>query len=387
MHVRTVALIVLLTGIAGSLIGVGATQVWNDGSEDGSTGAPAPALSEASAEDSSQGASLVTDCLTAADGYEQVRPAVVEITSTLGSSGPFGQQGSGTGTGIMIDSDGHILTNYHVVEGATGIEVRFNDGSISSAELVGSDPANDLAVIQVDTSGLEPTAAELGDSDAMRVGDPVLAIGSPFNLEGTLTQGIVSAVDRTYSSGASTRPIREMIQTDAAVNPGNSGGPLLNCQGEVIGINTLLENPTGENVNVGVAFAVAINTANRSLTQMLAGKTVSHPWLGIAGPAVADQLGVETDSGVYVTLVSSDSPADDVGLQAAFSSQSAAASSDALRPGGDVILEADGNDMASIDELAAYLDENKQPGDSVELTVLRDGGKVSVKVQLADWPS
>jgi len=391
MHMRTVALIVLLTGIAGSLIGVGATQVWNDGSEDGSTGAPAPALSEASAEDSSQGASLVTDCLTAADGYEQVRPAVVEITSTLGSSGPFGQQGSGTGTGIMIDSDGHILTNYHVVEGATGIEVRFNDGSISSAELVGSDPANDLAVIQVDTSGLEPTAAELGDSDAMRVGDPVLAIGSPFNLEGTLTQGIVSAVDRTYSSGASTRPIREMIQTDAAVNPGNSGGPLLNCQGEVIGINTLLENPTGENVNVGVAFAVAINTANRSLTQMLAGKTVSHPWLGIAGedvtPAVADQLGVETDSGVYVTLVSSDSPADDVGLQAAFSSQSAAASSDALRPGGDVILEADGNDMASIDELAAYLDENKQPGDSVELTVLRDGGKVSVKVQLADWPS
>jgi len=124
---------------------------------------------------------------------------------------------------------------------------------------------------------------------------------------------------------------------------------------------------------------------------MLAGKTVSHPWLGIAGedvtPAVADLLGVETDSGVYVTLVSSDSPADDVGLQAAFSSQSAAASSDALRPGGDVILEADGNDMASIDELAAYLDENKQPGDSVELTVLRDGGKVSVKVQLADWPS
>jgi len=391
MHMRTVALIVLLTGIAGSLIGVGATQVWNDGSEDGSTGAPAPALSEASAEDSSQGASLVTDCLTAADVYEQVRPAVVEITSTLGSSGPFGQQGSGTGTGIMIDSDGHILTNYHVVEGATGIEVRFNDGSISSAELVGSDPANDLAVIQVDTSGLETTAAELGDSDALRVGDPVLAIGSPFNLEGTLTQGIVSAVDRTYSSGASTRPIREMIQTDAAVNPGNSGGPLLNCQGEVIGINTLLENPTGENVNVGVAFAVAINTANRSLTQMLAGKTVSHPWLGIAGedvtPAVADQLGVETDSGVYVTLVSSDSPADDVGLQAAFSSQSAAASSDALRPGGDVILEADGNDMASIDELAAYLDENKQPGDSVELTVLRDGETVSVTARLTEWPS
>src|SRR3990172_1227145 len=389
MHMRTVALIVLLTGIAGSLIGVGATEVGNEGSEDGSTGAPAPALSEASAEDSSQGASLVTDCLTAADVYEQVRPAVVEITSTLGSSGPFGQQGSGTGTGIMIDSDGHILTNYHVVEGATGIEVRFNDGSISSAELVGSDPANDLAVIQVDTSGLEPTAAELGDSDAMGVGDPVLAIGSPFNLEGTLTQGIVSAVDRTYSSGASTRPIREMIQTDAAVNPGNSGGPLLNCQGEVIGINTLLENPTGENVNVGIAFAVAINTAKNSLPELQAGETVSHPWLGIAGtdvtPALAQELGLDQDSGVYVTLVSGGSPASAAGVRGAFASQNQAAASSAVRPGGDLILAVDGQAVTSIDELATYLDEQKRPGESVELSVLRDGENVVLTAQLAEW--
>ena len=391
MRKRTIALIALTSALIGSVMGVGAVQVWDSGGDNG-----VPAVSTATSPTSTdnepaQGTSLVADCLTAAAVYEQVRPAVVEITSTVGSRGPFGPQGSGTGTGVIIDADGHILTNYHVVEGASSIEVRFEDGSTASAELIGSDPANDLAVIQVDASGLDLTAAKLGDSEALRAGDPVLAIGSPFNLEGTLTQGIVSAIDRTYSTGASTRPIREMIQTDAAVNPGNSGGPLLNCQGEVVGINSLLENPTGANVNVGVAFAVAINTAKRSLSEMLAGEKVSHPWLGIAGvdvtPAVAKEVGVDVDSGVYVTLVSSGSPADDAGLRAAFQSQNAAANSEALRAGGDVILAADGTDVTGIDQLAGYLDENKQPGDRVELTVLRDGQTMSVTAQLADWPS
>jgi len=257
--------------------------------------------------------------------------------------------------------------------------------------LIGSDPANDLALIDADVSGKDLTAADLGDSDALRVGDPVLAIGNPFNLEATLTQGIVSAIDRTYSSGASTRPIREMIQTDAAVNPGNSGGPLLNCRGEVIGINSLLENPSGANVNVGVAFAVAINTAKQSLSQMEAGETVSHSWLGVAGvdvtPALAEELGLDAESGVYVTLVSANSPADEAGLQGAFASQNQAAGSETVRAGGDVILAADGESVTSVDELAGYLDDNKQPGDSVELTILRDGREVTVQAQLAEWPS
>jgi S1-C subfamily serine protease len=232
--------------------------------------------------------------------------------------------------------------------------------------------------------------AELGDSDALRVGDAVLAIGNPFNLEGTLTQGIVSAIDRTYATGGNTRPIREMIQTDAAVNPGNSGGPLLNCHGQVVGINSLLENPTGENVNVGVAFAVAINTAKRSLPEMLAGETVSHPWLGIAGldvtPALDEELGLGTDSGVYVTLVSQGSPADDSGLEGAFASENQAAGGN-VRPGGDVILAVDGQSVASIDELAGYLDESKRPGDSVGLTVLRDGEELSLEAELVEWPA
>jgi S1-C subfamily serine protease len=323
--------------------------------------------------------------------YEQVRPSVVEITSTVASAGTFGQQAEATGTGIIIDSDGRILTNYHVVQGARSIEVRFDDSSTAPAKLLGSDPANDLAVIEADASGQKLTPAELGDSGSVRVGDIVLAIGNPFNLEGTLTQGVVSAIDRTYSTGANTRPIREMIQTDAAVNPGNSGGPLLNCQGQVIGINTLLENPTGENVNVGVAFAVASNTAERSLQAMIGGQTVSHPWLGIAGvdlsPAVAEEAGVEATKGVYVTLVSDGGPADQAGLQAAFQSANAAAASDTVQPGGDVILAVDGTDVAGIDELAGYLDENKQPGDTVELKLLRDGKEVSVQAQLAEWPA
>jgi S1-C subfamily serine protease len=291
----------------------------------------------------------------------------------------------------VIGGDGRILTNYHVISGATSLEVRFADGSTSAAQVVGGDPASDLAVIQVTGAGLDIVAADLGDSDALHVGDLVLAIGNPFNLEGTLTQGIVSAVDRTYATGANTRPIRKMIQTDAAVNPGNSGGPLLNCQGQVIGINTLLENPTGENVNVGVAFAVAINTAKRSLPQMLAGETVSHPWLGIAGvdvtPALAQELGLNQDSGVYVTLVSGGSPASAAGLRGAFASQDQAAASSAVRTGGDLVLAVDGQAVTSIDELAAYLDEQKRPGESVELSVLRDGENVFITAQLAEWPA
>src|SRR3990172_2333222 len=378
MRLRSIAASVLVAGIIGGLIAAGAAQMFDNGRES-VVSAHTASNSAADDEGSPKVLSLSTDCLSAADLYDQVRPAVVQITVAAGRSG-------GTGTGIILDMEGRILTNYHVVEGADSIEVRFEDGSTASAELIGSDPANDLALIAADASGKDLTTADLGDSEALRVGDPVLAIGNPFNLEATLTQGIVSAIDRTYSTGANTRPIREMIQTDAAVNPGNSGGPLLNCQGEVIGINSLLENPSGANVNVGVAFAVSINTAKQSLPPMEAGETVSHSWLGVAGvdvtPALAEELGLDAESGVYVTLVSANSPADEAGLQGAFASQNQAAGSETVRAGGDVILAADGESVTSVDELAGYLDDNKQPGDSVELTILRDGQEVTVQAQL-----
>jgi S1-C subfamily serine protease len=382
MRLRWIAAAIAVTGIMGGLVGAGAVQVFDGGGDGSAVSAPAPTNSSNGT--SNQTAVLSDECLTAAEVYERVRPSVVQINVSA-------RRGEGTGTGIVIDEDGHILTNNHVVEGAGTIEVRFADGSTSPAEVVGTDPANDLALILVTDPDAPLTPAAIGDSDSLRTGDQVLAIGNPFNLEGTLTQGIVSGLDRTYASGGGTRPIRGMIQTDAPINPGNSGGPLLNCKGEVIGINTLLENPTGQNVNVGVAFAVAINTAKGSLNDLLAGETVSHPWLGIGGvdvtPALAQELGLDTESGVYVTLVSNGSPAEESGLDGAFASENQAAASEDVPAGGDVITEVDGQAVTGIEELAAYLDEQKAPGDSVELSVIRNGENLSLTAQLAEWPA
>jgi S1-C subfamily serine protease len=391
MFVRSIAAVAVAAALVGSVAGVAGYKLLDDRSSGGTAATVTSNASNSSSDTSRSEAALSSEGLSAADIYQNVSPSVVEITSTLQSGGPFGQQAQGTGTGVVLDSDGRILTNNHVIDGAQNIQVRFSDESTSSAKVLGTDPANDLAVIQVTDSGLQLHPAQLGDSDALRVGDPVLAIGNPFNLESTLTQGIVSATGRTYSTGANTRPIRNMIQTDAAVNPGNSGGPLLNSQGQVIGINTLLENPTGDNVNVGIAFAVAINTAKQSLSQMESGQTISHPWLGIAGvditPAVAKEASIDAQKGVYVTLISPGGPASKAGLKGAFTSQNQATSSSTVRAGGDVILAVDGKDVSTLEQLAGYLDENKKPGDSVDLTVVRNGNQMSVQVQLAEWPS
>jgi len=401
MHLRSMLAVAVISVLLGAGVAIAAVQFWPD---DGGEAQPAAEVSAAAnstptpaaGESSSGQASLSSSaCLPAAEIYEQLRPAVVEITSTVSARSPFGPSAEGVGSGIVIDEQGIdeqglILTNYHVIAGADNLEVTFADGTAVSAEVVGRDPGSDLAVIRADVTDEELTPAPLGDSDAVQVGDPVLAIGTPFNLEGTLTQGIISALDRTYASGTGTRPLRNMIQTDAAVNPGNSGGPLLNCQGEVIGLNTLLENPTGESVNVGVAFAVPINTAKQFLPDMLARETVSHPWLGIAGqeitPALAQDLDLPADAGVYVTLVAADSPAERAGLQGAFASEAQATRSSSLPSGGDIIVAADGQSVASVEDLAGYLDTQKTPGDTVELQVLRDGRELSLEVILAEWP-
>jgi S1-C subfamily serine protease len=396
MHLRSILAAAALSALVSAGAAIAVVQLWPDDSGEAqgaatvSASATPTATSAPDGDSSGQASFSSSSCLSATEIYEQVRPAVVEITSTVSARSPFGQPSEGEGSGIIIDEQGLILTNYHVVADADYLEVRFADGTTVSAQVVGRDPGNDLAVIQADVTDEELTAAPLGDSDAVQVGDAVLAIGNPFNLEGTLTQGIVSALGRTYASEDGTRPIRNLIQTDAAVNPGNSGGPLLNCQGEVIGINTLLENPTGDTVNVGVAFAVSINTAKQFLPDMLAGETVSHPWLGIAGqeitPAVAQDIDLAVDTGVYVTLVAEDSPAERAGLQGAFRSEGEASRSSSLRSGGDVIVAADGQTVASVEELAAYLDTQKRPGDTVELQVLRDRQELSLEATLAEWP-
>ena len=393
MQLRRLAIVALASGIIGSGIALGVVAAWPDSGGSNSRPSAQAATPTASngqtPNDELSGQVINTSCLSAADIYEELRPSVVEIIATSGGTGPFGQA-QGEGTGIVIDTDGNILTNFHVAGDASSLEVKFADGTTAGAHLVGSDPGDDLAVIQVDGADGELKPATLGDSSAVRIGDSVLAIGNPFQLEGTLTAGIVSALRRTFSSGSSTRPLSNMIQTDAPVNPGNSGGPLLNCRGEVIGIVTALENPTGADVNVGVGFAVPSDTATRSLDSMLAGETVSHPWLGVAGrdvtPDLAQQLDLAVPSGVYLVVVQPDSPADAAGLQGAYSSQSESNQSTELASGGDVITKVDGRDVSNIQDVADYIN-TKQVGDQVEITYVRDGETKTTGATLAQWPS
>ncbi|MBI4570852.1 MAG: trypsin-like peptidase domain-containing protein [Chloroflexi bacterium] len=394
MKRKTIAGATLIGAVGGAALAVGVTLAVLAGGGESTTSTRSDAAATpttASAEAGPGSTTVATGCLSAADIYERLRPAVVEILSRSTNSSGFGLPAQGEGSGIIVDGDGSILTNYHVVQGATSLEVRFVDGTVAEAELLGQDPGNDLALIRVDAIGQDLAVAPLGDSSALRVGDAVLAIGNPFSLEGTLTQGIVSGLGRTFSAGQNTRPIRNMIQTDAPVNPGNSGGPLIDCYGQVVGVNTLLENPTGDNVNVGIAFAVPIDTAKQSLGEMQSGGTVDHPWLGIAGveltPALASGLGLSVQSGVYVTLVAADSPAEAAGLRGAFSSQQEAAQSDAPVAGGDVIVGADDRTVASIEDLAAYLEETKKPGDAVRLRVDRNGEELSLEATLGEWPA
>ena len=392
MRLRSTLIAILASALVSALVAVAVVNITDDNDSSpaaASTGATTSPTATGSSSDSNDSqTSLNTACLAGSDIYQRLRPSVVEITST--ANGRFGQS-EGSGSGVIIDEQGFILTNYHVVSGADDIEVTLDDGSTLAATMVGNDPGNDLAVIRVDPPAGGLTAARLGDADELRVGDAVFAIGNPFGLEATFTEGIVSAVGRTYSPGTGTRPLRNMIQTDAAVNPGNSGGPLVNCYGEVVGINSLLENPTGQGVNVGIAFAVSINTAKRSLDDLTAGNSISHPWLGIAGreltPALAKDLGVSATQGVYVVTVAQNSPADRAGLRPALQSEEAVQDDSSLPPGGDVILAVDGTEVTDVDELAGYLDGQKRAGDTVTLDVLRDGQEMTVEATLAEWPS
>ncbi len=319
--------------------------------------------------------------------YEKVSPAVVNITSKgIRVDTPLGQiPQQGAGSGVIIDDQGHILTNNHVVEGATELEVTLADGDSVQAKVLGRDPGTDLAVVQINVDKSKLTVAPLGDSSALKVGQLAIAIGNPFGLDRTVTVGVVSSLGRTYASDSGSRPIRDMIQTDAAINPGNSGGPLLNSRGEVIGINSAIESPVRG--SVGIGFSIPINTAKRILPDLIANKNVSHPWLGISGAQVtsslARQLGIPAE-GVYVVQVIPNGPAAKAGLKGAGSQRNQGAD---VPKGGDVILSVDGKKVGKVEDISSYLDANKNPGDTVTLTIRRDGSQQDVKVTLAEWPA
>ena len=307
------------------------------------------------------------------DLVDRVMPSIVQIR--VGASG--------TGSGMVIDRDGHILTNRHVIENATSIVVELPDGTTATAEVMGSDAGNDLAVIRAELPAESLTPATFGDSGAVRVGEPVFAIGNPFGLGFTVTSGIISGLGRESDGEPGGHRIRGVLQTDAAVNPGNSGGPLFNADGEVIGINTALENPYGQRVFVGVGYAVPSNTALRFIPALIAGEEIEHPQLGIAGIGLdvisAEDAGVDSERGVYVTHVVPDSAADAAGLVAASTPDGSG-----LERGGDVITAIDGVAVNDVQELARIIDSH-DVGDTVTLTVVRDGQSLTVEATLRAW--
>ncbi|MGD0765572.1 MAG: trypsin-like peptidase domain-containing protein [Dehalococcoidia bacterium] len=321
------------------------------------------------------------------DLYDKVRPSVVRITSTTVTRTTFGTtQGQALGSGVILDKDGNILTNYHVIQNAQQLQVTLVDETTADAQVVGTDPASDLAVIKADFSGVDLTPATLADSSQIRVGESVIAIGNPFGLDGTVTEGIVSGLDRTLAE-QQNRPLRELVQTDAAINPGNSGGPLVDLSGEVIGIDTAIENPSGTDTFVGVGYAIPINAAKQSLPDMLAGKTVVHARLGLSGqtltPSLAKQLNLSVTQGVYVVQVDASGPAAAAGVNGA---EAAGQNTLTTPPGGDVITGVDSESTPTFDGMADYIN-SKQPGDTVTLHIVRGGNNQDISVQLAEWPN
>jgi putative serine protease PepD len=293
--------------------------------------------------------------------YKNVSPGVVDITVDTTQSGGFGdQQATAEGSGFEIDTNGDIVTNQHVVAGANSITVRFKDGSTAKATLVGSDPSTDLAVIKVnvDASKLHPLS--FGDSSTVQVGQPVAAIGSPFGLPESLTSGIVSALDRTITA-PNNFSISGAIQTDAAINHGNSGGPLLNSDGQVIGVNSQIESDGGG--NEGVGFAIPSNAVKNIANTLIAGKTVQHAYLGVT---VGDST---SGAGAAIESVKSGTPADSAGIEA-----------------GDVVTKIDGVTVDNADDLTAKISAH-QPGDKVTLTVTRSGATKTIDVTLGTRPS
>ncbi|UCF59445.1 MAG: trypsin-like peptidase domain-containing protein [Candidatus Bathyarchaeota archaeon] len=306
--------------------------------------------------------------------YDQIKCSVVLIQTEIG-----------LGSGFVYDSEGNIITNYHVIEDANTIQVTFLDGNITDANMVGEDPYSDMAVIEVSPDITKLCPVVLGNSSELIVGEPVAAIGNPFGLSDTITAGIVSALGRDLEAPNQYR-IVDIIQVDAAINPGNSGGPLVNLEGQVIGVNTAIISGSG--TFAGVGFAIPSDTVRRELPDLMATGQYKHPWVGIAGVdvnlAIAQYIGLEKPQGFLVTDVISDSPADDAGLRGG--NQTVVIDGGELKIGGDVIVGIDGLNVRTLNDLVVYTERNKQPGDIVSLTIIRDNQEITKSLTLGERP-
>ncbi len=347
-----------------------------------------------------------------ADLYDRVAPSVVNIKVTVGHPDigagqtppelPFGLPGmpgepndlppvQGEGSGWVYDNEGHIVTNNHVVEGATDILVTFHDGRWAKGELVAADPQADLAVIKVTPpEGMELKPLPLAEPDSLRVGYSVIAIGAPFGLEETMTTGIVSAIGRSFPVGQGQGPrysLPDVIQTDAAINPGNSGGPLLDLTGRVVGVNFAIESPV--RANSGIGFAIPVSIVQRVVPALIENGKYEYAYLGIRGQSVTPELAQALDLpenvlGAYVDQVVPGGPADKGGVKGG--AKVVDENGIPLHKGGDIIIAIEGQPVRQFNDLVSYLVTKAAPGQEVTLTVLRDGRKIDLKVTLGKRP-
>jgi S1-C subfamily serine protease len=325
--------------------------------------------------------------------YENVSPAVVNITNRSYVYDFFMQAvpQEGSGSGFVYDKEGHIVTNYHVIENAEELSVTLANGKVYDAKVIGADPTNDLAVIGLNAQVDLPEPVILGDSSKLRVGQLVVAIGNPFGLERTLTTGVISALGRVIQSPEDNRFIGEAIQTDASINPGNSGGPLLDLKGRVIGVNSQIISPS--QASAGIGFAVSANTVRRVVPELITRGYYPHPWLGATmltlTPANAKVfrdggMQVPVETGLLVSEVTPGGPADEAGIRGG--NRTVRAGRYQLLLGGDIITAINGKPVGDFQALTVYLETQTKVGDRVQVTVVRDGQEQTLAVALGEQP-
>jgi S1-C subfamily serine protease len=390
MQARSVVPVAVVSAVIGCAASVGVVSLFHLGGGHTETRTliqQAPLQGEAASGSSESGLTPREIYKRDAPGVVFVRAQVVERAASPFDFGfPQEQRGEATGSGFVTDRDGTILTNAHVVSGASKVTVQFADRKVRDARILGRDESTDLAVLKVDAPADELTPLELGSSARVQVGDPTIAIGNPFGLERTLTTGVVSATRRTIQAPDGFQ-IDGVIQTDAAINPGNSGGPLLDATGRVVGINSQIETGGSGGGNVGIGFAVPIDTAKRIVPQLKSEGRVERAFLGVQSITVdksLEALNLPVDSGALVQSVTPGSPAARAGIRGG--DLGAQIGELPVRLGGDIITAVGGRAMRTKDDVAAAIAERKK-GDEVTIELLRDGRKRTVEVRLASRPT
>lgn len=329
-------------------------------------------------------ADISSDDQVVIDLYARLNPSVVNISIYQTQNGEVIL--AGQASGFIYDSQGDIVTNQHVVDGADSIEITFADGLIRAASLVAQDIYSDLAVVKVELpNGVNPIP--LGTMDQLAVGQSVIAIGNPFGLEGTLTRGVISALGRTIPTNT-TYSIPQAIQTDAAINPGNSGGPLLNLSGEVIGVNAQIETSGLSGNNLGVGFAIPVSILQRVIPALIESGHYDWSWLGVSGytvdPSLVKAMSLPVEQGAYVSTVTAGGPAETAGLKG--TTETITQDGRSVEKGGDVITAVDGQPVKTFDDLLVYLSLKTSPGQEITLSILRNGQYQDVKVTLGTRP-